>query len=52
MNKVSIMYPNTTGAHFDHAYYRDKHMPLITTSAIRGHVGETGSRAATVNPSS
>lgn len=28
MTKVSVMYPNTPGARFDHAYYRDKHMPL------------------------
>jgi uncharacterized protein (TIGR02118 family) len=27
--KVSVMYPNTPGARFDHAYYRDKHMPLV-----------------------
>jgi len=29
MIKVSVMYPNAPGARFDHAYYRDKHMPLI-----------------------
>ena len=29
MIKVSVMYPNTAGARFDHAYYRDKHMPLV-----------------------
>lgn len=29
MIKVSVMYPNTLGARFDHAYYRDKHMPLL-----------------------
>jgi len=29
MIKVSVMYPNTPGARFDHAYYRDKHMPLL-----------------------
>lgn len=29
MIKVSVMYPNKTGARFDHAYYRDKHMPLV-----------------------
>jgi uncharacterized protein (TIGR02118 family) len=29
MIKVSVMYANTPGARFDHAYYRDKHMPLI-----------------------
>lgn len=29
MIKVSVFYPNTPGARFDHAYYRDKHMPLV-----------------------
>jgi uncharacterized protein (TIGR02118 family) len=29
MIKVSVMYPNTSGARFDHAYYRDTHMPLV-----------------------
>ncbi|OUM04104.1 EthD family reductase [Variovorax sp. JS1663] len=29
MIKVSVMYPNTPGARFDHDYYRDKHMPMI-----------------------
>jgi len=29
MIKVSVMYPNKEGARFDHAYYRDKHMPLV-----------------------
>jgi uncharacterized protein (TIGR02118 family) len=29
MIKVSVMYPNTPGAWFDHEYYRDKHMPLV-----------------------
>ena len=29
MIKVSVMYANTPGARFDHAYYRDKHMPLV-----------------------
>ena len=29
MIKVSVMYPNTPGARFDHVYYRDKHMPLL-----------------------
>lgn len=29
MIKVSVMYPNTSGARFDHAYYRDKHMPMV-----------------------
>lgn len=29
MIKVSVMYPNPPGARFDHAYYRDKHMPMV-----------------------
>ncbi len=29
MIKVSVMYPNQAGARFDHAYYRDTHMPLL-----------------------
>lgn len=29
MIKVTVMYPNTPGARFDHEYYRDKHMPMI-----------------------
>ena len=29
MIKVSVMYPHRAGARFDHAYYRDKHMPLV-----------------------
>jgi uncharacterized protein (TIGR02118 family) len=31
MIKISVMYPNKLGARFDHAYYRDKHMPLVKT---------------------
>lgn len=31
MIKVSIMYPNTPGARFNHEYYRDTHMPLVKT---------------------
>jgi uncharacterized protein (TIGR02118 family) len=27
--KVSVMYPNSPGARFDHDYYRDKRLPLI-----------------------
>jgi uncharacterized protein (TIGR02118 family) len=29
MIKVSVMYPYLEGARFDHAYYRDQHMPLL-----------------------
>jgi uncharacterized protein (TIGR02118 family) len=29
MIKVSVMYPNTPGARFDHKYYKEKHMPMV-----------------------
>ncbi len=29
MIKVSVMYPFTPGARFDHDYYRDRHMPMV-----------------------
>jgi uncharacterized protein (TIGR02118 family) len=29
MIKVSVQYPNKEGARFDHAYYRDKHLPMV-----------------------
>ncbi|MEO8551720.1 MAG: EthD family reductase [Kofleriaceae bacterium] len=29
MIKLTVMYPHTPGARFDHAYYRTRHMPLI-----------------------
>jgi uncharacterized protein (TIGR02118 family) len=29
MIKVSIFYPNSTGAKFDMAYYTTKHMPMV-----------------------
>ena len=29
MIKVSVMYPYSEGARFDHAYYRETHMPLV-----------------------
>mgnify|MGYP003667180293 CR=1 FL=1 len=29
MIKVSVMYPNNPGSHFDHDYYRDQHMPMV-----------------------
>lgn len=28
MIRVSVMYPQTEGASFDHDYYRDRHVPL------------------------
>jgi uncharacterized protein (TIGR02118 family) len=29
MIKVTVLYPNTPGARFNHEYYRDTHMPLV-----------------------
>ena len=29
MIKLSVMYPFTDGAHFDHDYYRDVHLPML-----------------------
>lgn len=29
MLKISVMYPSTPGARFDHDYYREKHMPFV-----------------------
>ena len=29
MIKVTVMYPYAEDARFDHAYYRDRHMPLV-----------------------
>ena len=29
MFKISVMYPNPPGARFDHAYYRDTHLPMV-----------------------
>lgn len=29
MIKINVMYPNNEGARFDHAYYRDRHMPMV-----------------------
>lgn len=29
MIKISVVYPNSAGVRFDHAYYRDKHMPMV-----------------------
>ncbi|ALX11481.1 ethyl tert-butyl ether degradation protein EthD [Burkholderia cepacia JBK9] len=29
MIKVSVMYPYAAGARFDHAYYRESHMPMV-----------------------
>ena len=29
MIKVSILYPHKTDVRFDHAYYRERHMPMV-----------------------
>ena len=29
MIRFNVLYPARPGARFDHAYYRDKHMPLL-----------------------
>lgn len=29
MIKVTVMYPYSEGARFDHTYYRDHHMPMV-----------------------
>lgn len=56
MIKVSVMYPNTPGARFNHEYYRDKHMPLVKArmgekckyyTVDKGIAGATPDAAAT-----
>lgn len=45
MIKVSVMYPNTPGARFNHDYYRDNHMPMIAKrmgAALRYYTVEKG----------
>jgi uncharacterized protein (TIGR02118 family) len=32
MIRLSVLYPETEGASFDHDYYRDKHVPLAVKS--------------------
>ena len=32
MIRLSVFYPSTDGATFDHDYYRDKHVPLAVKS--------------------
>jgi len=41
MIKVSVMYPNTPGSRFDHAYYANSHM-CVTSSATRWKLSRAG----------
>ena len=37
MIRVSVFYPKTEGASFDHDYYREKHVPLcVKTWGLKG----------------
>ena len=45
MIKVSVMYPNTSDAKFDMAYYLDRHMPMVQSlmgGALKGVNVEQG----------
>lgn len=45
MIKVSVMYPNTPGARFDHQYYANTHMPLVKAkmgSALNSYTVDKG----------
>jgi uncharacterized protein (TIGR02118 family) len=41
MTKISILYPNTKGSHFDFRYRVDKHMPLAI-QLLSAHPGYQG----------
>src|SRR5262245_6399278 len=50
MIKVSVIYPGRPGAKFDHAYYRDQHLPLIKRrmgDALRYYTIDKGLSGAT-----
>ncbi len=37
MVRLSVLYPTTDGASFDHDYYRDSHVPLaVATWGLEG----------------
>jgi uncharacterized protein (TIGR02118 family) len=43
--KFNVLYPSKEGGRFDHAYYRDKHMPMVARllgSACRGYSIDKG----------
>ena len=53
MIRLSVFYPSTDGATFDHDYYRDKHVPLcVRTWGLDGaeiDKGVTGPNVAAVH---
>jgi len=45
MIKLTVMYPTTPGARFDHDYYRDRHLPLLQArlgAACKGYTISKG----------
>jgi len=44
MIKVSVLYPNKPGSHFDMNYYVGKHMPLAMPPAEQGPAQDRGRR--------
>ena len=36
MIRLTVVYPSTEGATFDHDYYRDKHVPLAAAMGAAG----------------
>jgi uncharacterized protein (TIGR02118 family) len=43
MIRLSVFYPSTEGATFDHDYYRDKHVPLaVKTWGLKGAAIDKG----------
>ncbi|MEJ6022654.1 EthD family reductase [Ramlibacter sp. PS4R-6] len=45
MIKFNVLYPAQQGARFDHAYYRDKHMPMVAArlgAACQRYTIDTG----------
>jgi uncharacterized protein (TIGR02118 family) len=53
MIRMTVLYPETAGASFDHDYYRDQHVPLAvkTWSPVRTEIdrGTTGPYVAAVH---